>query len=398
MWDKLADRFLRKVIQDGELSVTWPNGHETRYGDGKGLSVAIAMHDKALPRKLMMNPELAIGEAYMDQGLTIERGDLHDFLTLSARNVRDHGFGQFKTAATGARTALRRLAQHNPLHISRRNVEVHYDLSTDMYELFLDKDLQYTCGYFPDPDMTLEAAQDAKKAHIAKKLLLKPGMRVLDIGCGWGGMALTLARDYGVHVTAVTLSIEQVKYARKRAEAEGLSDMIDFRLQDYREVTESFDRIVVVGMLEHVGQPQFATFFGKLKQNLVQDGIALVHVIGRSSPPGRTSPWLHKYIFPGGYTPAMSEVLSEVELTRLVVTDVEVWRGHYARTVQHWIKRFEANLDPIRDMYDDRFLRMWRYYLIASELSLSELGMCIFQFQLTHDPMSAPVTRDYMME
>ncbi|WP_368185661.1 class I SAM-dependent methyltransferase [Aestuariibius sp. HNIBRBA575] len=396
MWAKLADHFLRKIIKNGELRITWPDGSEAKYGDRVGIFSAIHIHDPALARKLVLNPELAIGEAYMDETLTIAEGDLAGFMTLVATNARDHGVGHMKTAATGARTILRQIAQNNPLPVARKNVEIHYDLSTDMYELFLDKDLQYTCGYFKDPGMTLEESQDAKKAHIARKLCLKPGMRVLDIGCGWGGMALTLARDYGVHVTGVTLSIEQVKYARARAQAEGLTDKVEFKLLDYREVSETFDRIVVVGMLEHVGQPQYGTFFGKIKQNLKQDGIAMVHVIGRSTPPGRTSPWLHKYIFPGGYTPALSEVSREIEKKRLVVTDVEVWRSHYARTVQHWIDRFEANLDPIRDMYDDRFLRMWRYYLIASEISLTELGMCIFQYQITHHPMAAPITRDYI--
>lgn len=396
MWQSLLDRLLTKIVHEGELSVTWPDGRTTTYGGGNGPSSAVTLHDKALPRKLVVSGDLAMGEAYMDETLTVSQDDLRGFFSLIARNANKYGGGRYGTSVTGLRKSLRRLAQHNPLHIARRNVEHHYDLSTDLYELFLDQDLQYTCAYFAEPGLSIEEAQEAKKAHIAKKLLIKPGMKVMDIGCGWGGMAITLARDYGAQVVGVTLSKVQLEYAKKRADAAGVADKIEFRLIDYRDVNEEFDRIVVVGMMEHVGQPQYPTFFRKLRENLKPDGVALVHTIGRTTPPGRTSPWIHKYIFPGGYAPAMSEAMTEIEKQGLVATDVEVWRGHYARTLQRWQDKFEVNLEAIGSLYDDRFLRMWRYYLVVSETAFKELGMVVFQFQLSRDPTAVPETRDYL--
>ncbi|MCP5076407.1 MAG: class I SAM-dependent methyltransferase [Rhodobacteraceae bacterium] len=396
MWVSLLDRLLTRIVREGELAVTWPDGSTRTYGGGNGPSSAVTLHDTALLHKLVMNGDLALGEAYMDETLTVSQNDLRGFFSLIVLNANKYGGGRYGTSVTGMRKSLRRIAQHNPLHTARKNVEHHYDLSTDLYELFLDQDLQYTCAYFPDPGLNIEAAQEAKKAHIAKKLLIEPGMKVMDIGCGWGGTSITLARDYGANVVGVTLSKVQLEYARKRAEAAGVGDKIEFRLIDYRDVKEEFDRIVVVGMLEHVGQPQYPTFFRKLRENLKPDGVALVHTIGRSTPPGRTSPWIHKYIFPGGYAPAMSETMREIEKQGLIATDVEVWRGHYARTLRHWQDKFETNLDAIRDLYDDRFLRMWRYYLVVSEMSFSQLGMVIFQFQLSRDQMAVPGTRDYL--
>lgn len=396
MWQLLLDRLLTKIVREGELSVTWPDGRTTTYGGGNGPSSAVTLHDKALPRKLVVSGDLAMGEAYMDETLTVSQDDLRGFFSLIVRNANKYGGGRYGTSVTGLRKSLRRLAQYNPLHIARRNVEHHYDLSTDLYELFLDQDLQYTCAYFTESGLSIEEAQEAKKAHIAKKLLIKPGMKVMDIGCGWGGMAITLARDYGAQVVGVTLSKVQLEYAKKRADAAGVGDKIEFRLIDYREVIEEFDRIVVVGMMEHVGQPQYPTFFGKLRENLKPDGVALVHTIGRSTPPGRTSPWIHKYIFPGGYAPAMSEAMKEIEKQGLVATDVEVWRGHYASTLQRWQDKFEVNLEAIGSLYDDRFLRMWRYYLVVSEAAFKELGMVVFQFQLSRDSGAVPETRDYL--
>lgn len=396
MWDKMLDRVLRRLVRIGALSLTWPDGRITNYGDGVGVSAALSLHDKTLPRKLFMNPELALAEGYMDQNLTVGQDDLGGLLTLLARNANANGRGRFASAAGGGRKYLRRIAQHNPLAVARRNVEHHYDLSTDLYELFLDKNMQYTCGYFREPGMGLDAAQEAKMAHIAAKLRIKPGMKVMDIGCGWGGLSITLARDYGAQVTGVSLSQVQLDFARARAEKAGVADKIDFRLMDYRDVTETFDRIVVVGMLEHVGQPHYDTFFQKLTQNLAPDGIALVHCIGRATPPGRTSPFIHKYIFPGGYVPAMSEVMREVERAGLFAADVEVWRGHYAETLRHWRGRFEANLDAVRQLYDERFIRMWRYYLHAAEVGNNELGVVLFHFQLSHGEQVVPLTRDYL--
>lgn len=396
MWERLLDRAINGIVRTGGLTVTWPDGTANTYGDGIGPSAAITLASPARVRAVFLNPELGLAEGYMDGTMQVAQGDLRGLLTLLARNARAHGQGRFASAAAGGLKYLRRLAQHNPLHIARRNVEHHYDLSTDLYELFLDDDLQYTCAYFKDPGMSLEDAQAAKKAHIAAKLRLEPGMRVMDIGCGWGGLAITLARDHGVHVTAVTLSQVQLEYARARAKKAGVADMIDFRLVDYRDVNEQFDRISVVGMLEHVGQPQYKVFFDRLGRNLKPDGVALVHVIGRSTPPGRTSPFIHKYIFPGGYVPALSEVQAEIEQAGLVSTDVEVWRGHYNETLRRWQDRFEANLDAIRALYDERFTRMWRYYLTAAEVGNNELGLVLFHFQITRDPLAVPITRDYL--
>lgn len=398
MWDRLLGRLLRRLIQHGALHVTFADGRQKTYGDGAGAPIAITLTDNSIARKLILNPELALGEAYMDKTLVIKDDDLRGMMTLLIRNSLSAELGWFQSTATAMRRIMRRWVQHNPLHIAKHNVQHHYDLSVELYNQFLDADKQYTCGYFPDPDMTLEDAQKAKKAHIAKKLMIKPGMKVLDIGCGWGGTCLTLARDYNAQVVGLTLSKVQLDYARAQAKTEGLSDRTEFRLQDYRQTDEKFDRIVSIGMMEHVGQPQYRTFFNRIRRNLKPDGIALVHTIGRSTPPDALSPWMNKYIFPGGYSPAMSEVMRAVEKSDLFVTDVEVWRMHYVKTLQHWQQRFEANIDAIRTLYDDRFCRMWRYYLIVSELSFSVLGMVVFQFQITRDQCAVPLTRDYMGE
>ncbi|MDE3239503.1 MAG: class I SAM-dependent methyltransferase, partial [Paracoccaceae bacterium] len=279
---------------------------------------------------------------------------------------------------------------------ARRNVAHHYDLSGELYDLFLDEDRQYSCAYFADPSMTLEEAQRAKKAHIANKLLLEPGMTVLDIGCGWGGLGLTLARDYGARVVGVTLSEEQHKVATRRAKEAGLSDRVEFRLCDYRTVTETFDRVVSVGMFEHVGVPHYREYFSAVHDRLAPDGVALIHTIGRVTPPGSTSPWILKYIFPGGYVPALSEMMSAVEKNALWSTDIEVWRMHYAYTLRHWHDRFVAKQDKAKALYDERFCRMWRYYLIASEMSFRHYGQCVFQVQLARRQEAVPLTRTYL--
>jgi cyclopropane-fatty-acyl-phospholipid synthase len=275
-------------------------------------------------------------------------------------------------------------------------VQHHYDLSGELYDLFLDTDRQYSCAYFADPSMTLEQAQAAKKHHIAGKLLLRPGMRVLDIGCGWGGMALTLAQDYGVDVVGVTLSTEQHKVATERAKAAGLSEQVSFRLMDYRDVEGQFDRIVSVGMFEHVGAPHYRAYFKSVQELLAPDGVALIHTIGRSQPPGTTSPWITKYIFPGGYAPALSETAAAYEASGLVAADIEVWRLHYAETLRHWYMRFMDNIDKARALYDERFCRMWRYYLVASELTFRLSNQVVFQMQLTPKQDAVPLTRDYL--
>jgi cyclopropane-fatty-acyl-phospholipid synthase len=315
---------------------------------------------------------------------------------LAIRNVARGRSFWWHAALFRIRTLLRRFDQWNPAGRAKRNVAHHYDLSGELYDLFLDDDKQYSCAYFARPDMTLEAAQAAKKAHIAGKLMIEPGMRVLDIGCGWGGMGLTLARDYGARVLGVTLSEEQHKIATRRAQEAGLEGQVEFRLTDYRNVDETFDRIVSVGMFEHVGVPHYREYFRNVNDKLSEDGIALIHTIGRTNPPGATSPWITKYIFPGGYIPSMSEVLTAVEKEGLWSTDVEVWRLHYAETLRHWHDRFQANRDRAREIYDERFCRMWRYYLVASELTFRLHHQCVFQFQLAHRQDAVPLTRDYL--
>ncbi|MEM9523570.1 MAG: cyclopropane-fatty-acyl-phospholipid synthase family protein, partial [Pseudomonadota bacterium] len=268
--------------------------------------------------------------------------------------------------------------------------------SGELYDLFLHEDKQYSCAYFRTPGDTLEKAQAQKKAHIAGKLLLKPEMRVLDIGCGWGGMAMTLARDHGAHVTGVTLSEEQYKTANARVTAAGLQDKVRIFLSDYRDLDGVFDRIVSVGMFEHVGAPHYREYFSHVRRKLVPDGVALIHTIGRLNPPGVTSPWIHKYIFPGGYVPSMSETMAAIEKEGLVTADIEIWRLHYAETLRHWYDRFVARIEEARALYDDRFCRMWRYYLVASELTFRLSSQVVFQFQLARDQRAVPMTRDYL--
>ena len=399
MWTRVFDIFLGHLIHQGQLSVTLASGETLRHGDpSKGPSVAITLQDESLPRRIILNPDMAVGEAYMDGRMIIEGDDLRGFLELAIANIEAQGQPWFRRPRVKARNAMRWLQQYNPAHRARQNVAHHYDLSGELYDLFLDEDRQYSCAYFLDPEMSLEDAQQAKKHHIARKLLIEPGMRVLDIGCGWGGMGLTLARDYGADVTGVTLSTEQHSMANERAEAAGLSERARFRLMDYRMIEGTFDRIVSVGMFEHVGVPHYNEYFETVKKLLTPEGVALIHTIGRMEPPGSTSPWIDKYIFPGGYVPAMSETMKAVENKGLYATDVEVWRLHYARTLRHWHDRFMANIDKAEALYDARFCRMWRYYLIASELTFSHATQCVFQFQLAPDQRNVPLTRDYLYD
>lgn len=396
MWSKLLDSFLHRLVGTGHLHVTDASGTAHDYGPGGAPDVAVRINDPSLPRKLLTNPDLALGEAYMDGRLTIEGDDLPGFLALLLRNRgRGHTSAAIQTNLL-LRKALRRIAQHNPLPRARSNIAHHYDLSRALYELFLDADMNYSCAYFRQPDDSLEQAQAQKKAHIAAKLRLAPEMRVLDIGCGWGSMALTLARDHGVRVLGVTLSAEQQKLARDRIAAAGLNERVEIRLADYRTLDEPFNRIVSIGMFEHVGAPHFREYFAHLREWLTGDGIALIHTIGRRTPPGTTSPWVSKYIFPGGYVPALSEIMSAVEREGLWTTDIEVWRLHYAETLRHWRNRFEARIDEARTLYDERFCRMWRYYLVASEMTFRHFDHVVFQMQITRRQDAVPLTRDYL--
>ncbi len=398
MWDRLLDRMLRGAIQTGALDLTYPDGTTRRYGPGDRPDVALRLHQRDLTRQLVLSPEMGLGEGYMEGSLTIEAGDLDGLLPLLHRNAAYADGRWWRRAALGLRRIRRFVDQHNPMHRARANVAHHYDLSAKLYDLFLDPDRQYSCAYFASPDLTLAQAQTAKKHHIARKLRLEPEMEVFEIGCGWGGMALTLARDYGVRVLGVTLSEEQHKIATDRARAEGLADRVRFELRDYRSVTGQFDRVVSIGMFEHVGLPHYREYFAQIRDRLTEDGVALVHTIGRAGPPGATSPWILKYIFPGGYCPALSEMARAVELEGLYPTDIEVWRLHYAETLKHWHDRFIAREAEARALYDDRFCRMWRFYLKASEHTFRHGGQCVFQYQLARDQRAVPLTRDYLYE
>lgn len=398
IWQFALDKMLHSLIKLGSLRVVMPTGDIHVYGDGSCAPVTVRLLDSATIRHLVFNPELALGEAYMDGSLSVDGDDLQALLETVMRNVRNADANPvwWQKLSEKSRTALRGLAQKNILPRARRNVAHHYDLSGQLFGLFLDNDRQYSCGYFREPNATLEQAQSDKKAHIARKLLIKPGMTILDIGCGWGGMALTLARDHGAKVVGITLSEEQHAFASERVAREGLSDRIQFRLCDYRQVEGTFDRIVSVGMFEHVGLPHFTDYFAAIRRRLSPDGIALIHTIGWAGPAKSTNPWIAKYIFPGGYIPSLSEVMSAIEQNRLWSTDIECWRLHYAYTLRHWYDRFCAHEDEVLALYDDRFVRMWRFYLAASEQTFRHAPQAVFQMQLSRSVDAVPLTRDYL--
>ena len=387
---------LSRLVTVGRLVVRGENGLARTFGDGSGPEVTIRIA-KGWTVKLLLNPDLALGEAYMEQGIVLEQGDIADLLDVIGRNVLLHkrGPGRF---AGAIKHALDILSQINDRRASRRNVSHHYDLSNDLYRRFLDEDMQYSCAYFSRPGMSLEEAQKAKKVHIAEKLRVRPGHRVLDIGCGWGGMGLELAGRYGADVHGVTLSTEQLSLANERSKAAGLQEQARFTLTDYRDVQGPYDRIVSVGMFEHVGAPNFLAYFQAIERLLTDDGVAVVHAIGRRNPPGVTQPWIKKYIFPGGYIPSLSEVTQAVEDSGLWITDVEILRLHYAETLRLWRERFMAERDQIAAQYDERFCRMFEYYLAISEIGFRYTGMMVFQLQLAKRVDALPITRDYMLD
>ncbi|MXV44779.1 methyltransferase domain-containing protein [Saccharibacter sp. 17.LH.SD] len=390
---------LKKLITTGSLTVTYSDGTSQRYqGAHPGDDVGMRIWTRAAEEALIVKPALAFGEAYMDGTITPEECSLEQLLRVLMYNI-EQGNLLIEEINSRFRFVGRLFKPLNSLQRSRRNVAHHYDLNGDLYKLFLDKDLQYSCAYFERDDMSLDDAQEAKKRHIASKLKLdQPGLEVLDIGCGWGGMALTLAKDYGAQVLGITLSKEQLRVARARAKEAGLEGQVRFELLDYRTLHRTFDRIVSVGMFEHVGVAHYESFFSNIYRCLKPDGVALIHSIGRMDGPGTTNPWIEKYIFPGGYSPALSEVLAAVERTGLWLDDCEVLRLHYAKTLAHWRKRFDANCEKIRSMYDDRFMRMFELYLLASELAFRLQGHMNFQLQLTRSIEALPLTRDYIFE
>jgi cyclopropane-fatty-acyl-phospholipid synthase len=394
--DRVLQVILRSYIRRGTLRLTTARGTTFEFGDGTGAPVAVRFTRSAAEWAVLLDPELAVGESYMDGTLVVEQGAIADFLLL-AMSQDPSGKPPFWARPQWLlRYLWRRLAQFNPRRRSRNNVAHHYDLDKRLYALFLDADRQYSCGYFEHPEQSLDDAQLAKKRHIAAKLLPQAGNRVLDIGSGWGGLALYLAEMCGAKVTGVTLSDEQLALARNRADEKALGKRVEFRLQDYRDIAESFDRIVSIGMFEHVGVNHFDAFFRKCADLLADDGVMLLHSIGRSEGPGITNPWIAKYIFPGGYIPALSEVLPAIERAGMLVTDIEVLRLHYAETLRHWRERFLAHREDVEKIYDLRFIRMWEFYLAASEMTFREQGMMVFQLQLTKRQGIVPITRDYI--
>ena len=403
MW--LLTKLLNKAIVSGRVTITDASGKVHHFGPGSKSGdegpgeVAIRFTSDKTPRKIALDPALGAAEAYMNQELELEEGyDVYDLLKLVTYNFRwVHGNPLHKiTQQPGWKNWLD--GRNHPRR-AKRNVAHHYDLSDQLYDLFLDADRQYSCAYWlPDNENDLAQAQQNKMAHIAAKLLLKPGQRVLDIGCGWGGMALYLNKVAGVEVLGVTLSEEQIVVARERADAAGVSDKVKFELIDYRNVTGSFDRIVSVGMFEHVGSPQYQTFFDTIRERLTSDGVALVHSIGRADGPGTTDSFMAKYIFPGGYAPPSSQVLPRIEKAGLWMTDCEILRLHYARTCEAWYRSCVEKREEIVALYDERFWRMWTFYLAGAAMAFRHMGQMVFQAQLAKHVDSVPITRDYIAQ
>jgi cyclopropane-fatty-acyl-phospholipid synthase len=390
-------RLLSMTIRSGDLEIVDGKGTLFRYGDGTGSKVRVRFADSRLEKEIVLAPQLKFGEGYMEGRIVIEAGTIYEFLAILMSNAEAIELPRWLRSIEKLRRLRKPLQQYNPVSRARRNVAHHYDIDGAIYDLFLDADRQYSCAYFNGSD-SLEEAQTAKKRHIAAKLALKPGQKVLDIGSGWGGLGIYLAETCDVRIDGITLSEEQLKVSRRRVAARGLERRVAFSLTDYREVEGTYDRIVSVGMFEHVGIHHYLTYFKTIRQLLPKDGVALVHTIGRSDEPSVTNPFIAKYIFPGGYIPSMSEVLKASERSGLIVTDIEVLRLHYADTLRHWRQRFEAHRDEAKRIRDERFCRMWEFYLAASECAFRYQGLVVFQIQLARSVDSLPITRGYMEE
>ncbi|WP_375421251.1 class I SAM-dependent methyltransferase [uncultured Sphingomonas sp.] len=399
----LIDLFLSRAVKRGRLTLLRPDKPATVFGiaDPDFPDVTLRFADRGVAGRIVRNPALAAGELYMDGRMIVEDGDILDLVRLLTANDKwEKGQNNLEPSwfVRSVGSIKHRVDRYNMERRSKRNVAHHYDLSARLYDLFLDADRQYSCAYYTDPTNTLEQAQQDKLAHIAAKLAIRPGMRVLDIGCGWGGLALYLHDKLGCEVVGVTLSEEQIKIARDRAAAKGVADKVTFELIDYRRIEGQFDRIVSVGMFEHVGPPQYRTFLRKCRDLLTPDGVLLIHTIGRLGGPGVTDDFTTKYIFPGGYNPALSEIIRANEGLRMFPTDVEVLRLHYALTLKQWYARTVAAKDAIVALYDERFYRMWTFYLAGAAMAFENGGLCNYQVQFSRSRTELPITRDYMFE
>ena len=387
---------LKTVVQDGSFDLIDSRGKIHNIGDGSRPTCKVKLWRRKLDFSLILNPALTVPEAYMNGTLTMEEGTIYDFLDIAARNFRQL-----------EKTLLYRLMrifdfknirQCNPIKSACDNVAHHYDLSGNLYELFLDADRQYSCAYFPDEETDLATAQLLKKRHIAAKLRLAPGQKVLDIGSGWGGLALYLSKTEDVDVTGVTLSVEQYKISSQRAKEEFLTDRVRFHLKDYRNEKAQYDRIVSVGMFEHVGKKNYTEFFENIYERLSDDGVMVLHSIGRFNAPHPINPFVRKYIFPGADLPALSEVTKAIEPAKLLITDIEILRSHYAQTLRLWREQFVKNWKGVAEIYDQRFCRMWEIYLVLCEVGFRHLDLMVFQMQITKNINAVPITRDYMLD
>jgi len=396
----LLDTMLRKLITKGELTIIDHKGNTSRYGAPfEGLEpVTVRMRDGKVAMKIARDPTMGTVESWMDDRLVLEQGEIIDLIKLIRRNRRWEERSKPNEFLKKTGKLSHALATLNWKSRSLKNVVHHYDIGNDLYRFFLDEDMQYSCGYFTDPSNSIDQAQLDKKAHIASKLHLKPGQRVIDIGCGWGGLALYLNRVADVDVLGVTLSKEQLAVARQRAEEAGVSDRVKFELIDYRDVKGTFDRVVSIGMFEHLGTAYFQTFFHKVRELLVPDGVALVHTMGRMGKPGTTDKFMQKYIFPGGYLPALSEIVAASEREKLIMSDCEALRLHYVYTLKAWYDRFKANHDAIVERYDERFYRLYLFYLAGSMTMFTDGAMVVYQLQYLKSRYAAPILRNYMIE
>lgn len=392
--DRLLRHFLSQFIRRGSITFTTSSGVTFTCGDGTGRPVSVRFLTAEAERHLLLDPELAIGEIYSDGDFIVENGTIADLLAVALD--QPDMLPRWSKVRWWLRYLIRHWQQFNPRARSKQNVASHYDLDGRLYRLFLDADMQYSCAYFETPDTTLDDAQLAKKRHLAAKLLVKPDHRVLDIGSGWGGLGLYLADTAGANVTGVTLSEEQLGVSNARAGELNLADRAKFVLQDYRDTPGPFDRIISVGMFEHVGVDYYDTYFKRCAELLTDDGVMMLHSIGRSEGPGITNPWIAKYIFPGGYIPALSEVLPAIERAGLLVDDIEILRLHYAETLKAWRERFLARREEAAKLYDERFVRMWEFYLASSEMSFRKQNVMVFQIQLSKKQGVVPITRDYI--